>query len=73
MRRSPARRRHRLGRTRRVFGRSVEPTLFEFDFHFNKTEIKKMILQDGFGEVNFEEMYTFFKKVAADGRKQLDS
>ena len=51
----------------------INESFSEFDFHFNKTEIKKMILQDGFGEVNFEEMYTFFKKVAADGRKQLDS
>lgn len=33
---------------------------------FNKTEIVKMMLQDGFGETNFEELYAHMKKIVAE-------
>lgn len=33
---------------------------------FNKTEIIKMMLQDGFGETNFEELYAHMNKIVAE-------
>ena len=36
------------------------------DMSFNKTEVLKMMTQDGFGEVNFVDLFQHFKKMSVD-------
>ena len=43
-------------------------TINEFCFELNVTETKKMLLQDGVGEVNLEDMYVAFKKMVVDNK-----
>ena len=43
-------------------------TVSNFCYEFNLTETKKMLLQDGVGEVNFEDMYVVFKRMVVDNK-----
>lgn len=43
-------------------------TVNNFSYEFNLTETKKMLLQDGVGEVNFEDMYAAFKRMVVDNK-----
>ena len=48
--------------------REVRHTCAEADLGFNQTEINKMMLQDGFGEINFQELFAAFKRIALSSR-----
>ena len=38
------------------------------DMSFNKTEVIKMMFQDGFGEINFVELFSHFNKMCVDAK-----
>jgi len=38
------------------------------DMSFNKTEVIKMMFQDGFGEINFVELFSHFNKMCIDAK-----
>ncbi len=46
----------------------VNETLKEADQSFNKTELIKMMIKDGFGEINFSELFQHMNKIALDNR-----
>ena len=35
---------------------------------FNNTEFRKLLLKEGFGEVNFTDMYAAFKRIVREGK-----
>ena len=45
----------------------VKESVENFDFNFNKTSILGMMIDDGFGELNWEELKTHLNKVANEG------
>ena len=42
----------------------VKDSIENFDFNFNKTAILKMMIDDGFGELNWEELKVHLNKIA---------
>tara|TARA_B100000287_G_scaffold180327_1_gene170363 strand:- start:690 stop:1664 length:975 start_codon:yes stop_codon:yes gene_type:complete len=46
--------------------KTIHETLESPDFAFNKTELLKMMIQDGFGEINFTEIFQHFNKLCVD-------
>jgi len=48
--------------------KTINETLKDPDMSFNKTEIIKMMIQDGFGEINFVELFQHFNKMSLDKR-----
>ena len=46
----------------------IHETIENVTFAFNKTETIKMMTQDGFGEINFHELFAFFNKIIVDQR-----
>ena len=44
----------------------VRFTLDNFEFEFNKTEIDRMMTYDGFGTINFTDLYAIFRKICVD-------
>tara|TARA_R110000751_G_scaffold92924_1_gene181619 strand:+ start:446 stop:1420 length:975 start_codon:yes stop_codon:yes gene_type:complete len=46
----------------------VRETLGAPDMSFNKTELIKMMMKDGFGEINFIELFQHFNRIAIDNR-----
>ena len=46
----------------------VNATLQDPDQSFNKTELIKMMIKDGFGEINFVDLFRHFNKIALDNR-----
>ena len=38
------------------------------DLSFNKTELIKMMMKDGFGEINFIELFQQFNRISLDSR-----
>ena len=44
----------------------INETLKNPDQSFNKTEVIKMMMKDGFGEINFIEMFRHFNKISLD-------
>jgi len=46
----------------------INETLKDPDQTFNKTEIIKMMMKDGFGEINFIDLFRHFNKIALDNR-----
>ena len=46
----------------------INATLQDPDQTFNKTELIKMMMTDGFGEINFAELFRHFNKIALDNR-----
>jgi|TARA_R110000796_G_scaffold20685_8_gene61387 DNA polymerase-1 len=46
----------------------VNATLQDPDQTFNKTELIKMMIKDGFGEINFVDLFRHFNKIALDNR-----
>ena len=36
------------------------------DVSFNKTEVKKMMIQDGFGDFNWTDLYQIFNRISVD-------
>ena len=43
-------------------------TINNFTYELNITETQKMLLKDGAGQANFEEMYTRFKKIVTESK-----
>jgi 5'-3' exonuclease len=43
-------------------------TLKDYKYELNVTETQKMLLTDGAGQANFEEMYTRFKKIVVENK-----
>ncbi len=48
--------------------RVVRETIKNPDCTFNKTELIKMMLKDGFGEINFSDLFQNFNRIAIDNR-----
>tara|TARA_R110000824_G_scaffold220784_1_gene407920 strand:- start:7 stop:981 length:975 start_codon:yes stop_codon:yes gene_type:complete len=46
----------------------VNETLAAPDTSFNKTELLKMMIKDGFGEINFAELFQHLNKISVDSR-----
>ena len=44
----------------------VDYALDNYNPEINLTEIRKMMIEDGFGEVKFDELYSALKKIIAD-------
>jgi len=46
----------------------IHETFEDPDMSFNKTGLTKLMLQDGFGEINFVDLFTHCKKITVDSR-----
>ena len=46
--------------------KSIRDTMNNPDLSFNKTELLKMMLTDGFGEINFIELFQNFNRISLD-------
>tara|TARA_Y100000593_G_scaffold84777_1_gene160755 strand:+ start:745 stop:1722 length:978 start_codon:yes stop_codon:yes gene_type:complete len=46
----------------------IHETIQEAELGFNKTELIKMMTQDGFGEINFNELFVHFNKIVVDNK-----
>ena len=46
--------------------KTVNETLENPDQTFNKTELIKMMIKDGFGEINFVELFQHLNKISLD-------
>ena len=46
----------------------VNDTLEDPDNSFNKTELLKMMIKDGFGEINFSELFQHLNKISVDNK-----
>ena len=44
----------------------INKTLKDPDHTFNKTELIKMMIKDGFGEINFIELFQHLNKISLD-------
>lgn len=45
---------------------TIDYSLENFECDFNKTELLKMMMKDGFGELNWEELKTFLNKISRE-------
>ncbi len=48
--------------------KQIRETIKNPDLSFNKTELLKMMLKDGFGEINFSELFQNFNRISVDNR-----
>ena len=48
--------------------RTIREVFGNPDLSFNKTELIKMMIKDGFGEINFIELFQHFNKISIDNR-----
>jgi len=48
----------------------IKYVLDNFEFQFNKTEIDKMMVFDGFGTINFTDLYAIFRRICVDNTIQ---
>ena len=46
----------------------IHETIQEAELSFNKTEVIKMMTKDGFGEINFNELFVHFNKIVIDNK-----
>tara|TARA_R110000824_G_scaffold362744_1_gene550719 strand:- start:2616 stop:3581 length:966 start_codon:yes stop_codon:yes gene_type:complete len=46
--------------------RVIDHALENFECDFNKTELLKLMIEDGFGELNWEELKTFLNKISRE-------
>ena len=46
----------------------IGDTLQDPDMSFNKTELIKMMIKDGFGEINFADLFSHMNKISLDNR-----
>ena len=42
----------------------IDYAINNFECDFNKTELLRMMMEDGFGELNWEELKTFLNKIS---------
>lgn len=47
----------------------IKSTLEDFEYHLNKTEIRKMMVLDGFGEWNWGDLFQKLKKISVENKK----
>ena len=45
---------------------TIDYALDNFECDFNKTELLKLMMNDGFGELNWEELKTFLNKISRE-------
>ena len=45
---------------------TIDYALENFECDFNKTELLKLMIEDGFGELNWEELKTFLNKISRE-------
>ena len=48
--------------------KSIKETMSDPDLSFNKTQLLKMMLTDGFGEINFIELFQSFNRISMDNQ-----
>ena len=48
--------------------KSIKETMSDPDLSFNKTQLLKMMLTDGFGEINFIELFQNFNRISLDNQ-----
>ena len=48
--------------------KSIKETMNDPDLSFNKTQLLKMMLTDGFGEINFIELFQSFNRISMDNQ-----
>jgi DNA polymerase-1 len=48
--------------------KTIRETIKNPDLSFNKTELIKMMIKDGFGEINFIELFQQFNRISIDNR-----
>ena len=48
--------------------KTIRQTFLNPDLTFNKTSLMKMMIQDGFGEINFIELFQHFNKICVDNQ-----
>jgi len=48
---------------------SVDWTIKEFEYKFNKTETNIMMFQDGINEINWSDMFQEFKRLRRDNKR----
>jgi len=48
--------------------KTIRDTIKNPDLSFNKTELIKMMMKDGFGEINFIELFQQFNRISIDNR-----
>jgi 5'-3' exonuclease len=48
----------------------IADTVGGFEYHFNKTEIHKMMAMDGFGEWNWNDLFQILKKISYENKEQ---
>ena len=48
---------------------TIDYAMNEFEYHFNKTEIRKMMIQDGFGEGNWNDLFQAMNRISTDNRE----
>lgn len=44
----------------------IDHSVEEFEYHFNKTEVRKMMIQDGFGEWNWNDLFQKLKNISVN-------
>ena len=49
--------------------RKVKYNIDEADYHFNKTEIMKMMMEDGFGAYNWDSLFQNFKRISLENKR----
>ena len=49
--------------------RKVKYNIDEADYHFNKTEIMKMMMEDGFGSYNWDSLFQNFKRISLENKR----
>ena len=50
---------------------TIDYSLENFECDFNKTELLKLMMEDGFGELNWEELKTFLNKISRECNEKL--
>ena len=48
--------------------KTIRDTFAQPDLSFNKTELIKMMMKDGFGEINFIDLFQHFNRISIDNR-----
>tara|TARA_Y100001973_G_scaffold35154_1_gene53010 strand:- start:40991 stop:41977 length:987 start_codon:yes stop_codon:yes gene_type:complete len=49
---------------------SIDYQIENFEYDFAKINVTKMLFEDGQGSINFNELYTLFKRFSAEGKDQ---
>ena len=47
----------------------IRSAIFDIELQFNKTGVMKMMMEDGFGEIAWADLFATFKKIVADNKR----